>query len=131
MKKIIKMITAFTAAICLTVSAFAANPVTGGDYVGTLKSTAYSQYSKRFSVRTQNTNESVDEIFAGLSVNDYYTGGQYDYNDDKNYNSDDVRTYCYVSYGSGAKKVTSFGAHSAYNNGKQTCMLYSSHNFTI
>lgn len=29
------------------------------------------------------------------------------------------------------KKVTSFGAHSAYNNGKQTCMLYSSHNFTI
>ena len=101
--------------------------MTGGDYVGTLKSTAYSQYSKRFSARTQNTNESVDEIFAGLSVNDYYTCGQYD----KNYNSDDVRTYCYVSYGSGAKKVTSFGAHSAYNNGKQTCMLYSSHNFTI
>ena len=112
MKRIIKMITAFTAAICLTVNAFAANPVTGGDYVGTLKSTAYSQYSKRFSARTQNTNESVDEIFAGLSVNDYYTGGQYDYNDDRNYNSDDVRTYC-------------------YDNGKQTCMLYSSHNFTI
>ena len=46
MKRIIKLITAFTAAICLTVNAIAAYPVTGGDYVGTLKLTAYSQYSK-------------------------------------------------------------------------------------
>lgn len=50
MKRIIKMITAFTAAICLTVNAFAANPVTGGDYVGTLESTAYSHNIQRDSL---------------------------------------------------------------------------------
>ena len=115
--------------ISLSASVFAVAYAASDPYTGSLSANPYSQNSKQFEANTKkNTSGSVDEITAGLSVLNYYTGGTHDEDFTRKYNASEVSTYCYVAY-SAATRVTAYGSHSAYDNG--TCTFYEFTNETF
>lgn len=121
-KKLLRASAALITVISLSASVFAVAYAASDTYTASLSDHAYSQNSKQFEANTKkNTTGTVDEITAGLSVLNYYTGGTHDEDFTRKYNAKEVSTYCYVAY-SAATKVTAYGSHSAYDNG--TCTFY-------
>ena len=130
-KKLLRASAALITVISLSASVFAvAYAASESDpYTASLSDHLYSQNSKQFEAKTtKNTTGTVDEITAGLSVLNYYTGGTHDEDFTRKYNAKEVSTYCYVAY-SAATRVTAYGSHSAYDNG--TCTFYEFTNETF
>ena len=129
-KKFLRASAALITVISLSASVFAvAYAASDTDpYTASLSDHLYSQNSKQFEANTKCKNGAVDEITAGLSVLNYYTGGTHDEDFTRKYNAKEVSTYCYVAY-SAATRVTAYGSHSAYDNG--TCTFYEFTNETF
>ena len=129
-KKLLRASAALITVISLSASVFAVAYAASEPepYTGSLSANPYSQNSKQFEANTKCKNGAVDEITAGLSVLNYYTGGTHDEDFTRKYNASEVSTYCYVAY-SAATKVTAYGSHSAYDNG--TCTFYKFTNQTF